>query len=134
MRRGNEDPTELAEAADARALRDVAALDDCVSKRPRSSKRRVNEESFATASGVAEFSIHHLFFKNRPHNAAVQRPRDQVSSAPLVHNEMTHLRRARADVSRSAATACYAAPTELPNGQAVDEADLLPTRFASTTR
>jgi len=30
-----------------------------------------------------------------PHNAAVQRPRDQVSSAPRVHNEMTHMRRAR---------------------------------------
>jgi len=39
-------------------------------------------------------------------NAAVERPRDHVSSAPDVHNEMTHLRRARDDVSRSAATAC----------------------------
>ena len=38
-------------------------------------------------------------------NAAVQRPRDHVSSAARVHNEMTHMRRARADVSRSAATA-----------------------------
>ena len=44
-----------------------------------------------------------------PPNAAVQRPRDQLSSAGRVHNEMTHTRRARADVSRSAATACYAA-------------------------
>jgi hypothetical protein len=41
-------------------------------------------------------------------NAAVQRPRDHVSSAARVHNEVTHMRRARADVSRSAATACYA--------------------------
>jgi hypothetical protein len=44
-----------------------------------------------------------------PPNAAVQRPRDHVSSAPHVHNEMAHLRRARDAVSRSAATACYAA-------------------------
>jgi hypothetical protein len=29
------------------------------------------------------------------HNAAVERPRDHVSSAPRVHNEMTHMRRAR---------------------------------------
>ena len=33
-----------------------------------------------------------------PHNAAVERPRDHVSSAPRVHNEMTHMRRARAAV------------------------------------
>jgi hypothetical protein len=39
-------------------------------------------------------------------NAAVQRPRDQLSSAARVHNEVAHMRRARADVSRSAATAC----------------------------
>jgi hypothetical protein len=31
-------------------------------------------------------------------NAAVERPRDYVSSAPLVHNEVTHMRRARAAV------------------------------------
>jgi hypothetical protein len=30
-----------------------------------------------------------------PHNAAVQRPRDHVSSAARVHNEMTRTRRAR---------------------------------------
>jgi hypothetical protein len=42
-----------------------------------------------------------------PYNAAVQRPRDHVSSAARVHNEVTHMRRARADVSRSARTACY---------------------------
>jgi hypothetical protein len=30
-----------------------------------------------------------------PPNAAVERRRDQVSSAPRVHNEMTHMRRAR---------------------------------------
>ena len=35
-----------------------------------------------------------------PPNAAVQRPRDQMSSAARVHNVMTHMRRARADVSR----------------------------------
>ena len=29
-----------------------------------------------------------------PHNAAVERPRDELSSAPRVHNEMTHMRRA----------------------------------------
>jgi hypothetical protein len=28
-------------------------------------------------------------------NAAVERPRDELSSAPRVHNEMTHMRRAR---------------------------------------
>jgi hypothetical protein len=38
-----------------------------------------------------------------PHNA-VQRPRDHVSSAPQVNNEMARVRRAHADVSRSAAT------------------------------
>jgi hypothetical protein len=31
-------------------------------------------------------------------NAAVERPRDDVSSAPRVHNEMTHMRRARTAV------------------------------------
>jgi hypothetical protein len=31
-----------------------------------------------------------------PDNAAVERPRDHVSSAPRVQNEMTHMRRARA--------------------------------------
>jgi hypothetical protein len=44
-----------------------------------------------------------------PPNAAVQRPRAALSSATHVHNEMAHVRRARADLSRSAATACYAA-------------------------
>ena len=33
-----------------------------------------------------------------PHNAAVERRRAALSSAPRVHNEMTHMRRARADV------------------------------------
>ena len=41
-----------------------------------------------------------------PHNAAVERRRDHVSSAPHVHNEMAHLRRARDDGSPSAPTAC----------------------------
>jgi hypothetical protein len=31
-------------------------------------------------------------------NAAVERPRDALSSAPRVHNEMTHVRRTHADV------------------------------------
>ena len=31
-------------------------------------------------------------------NAAVERRRDYVSSAPQVHNEMAHVRRARDDV------------------------------------
>ena len=48
-----------------------------------------------------------------PPNAAVQRPRAAVDSAARVHNEMARLRRARDDVSRSAATACYAAGTTL---------------------
>ena len=39
-------------------------------------------------------------------NAAVQRPRAELSSAARVQNEVTHMRRARADVSRSAASAC----------------------------
>jgi hypothetical protein len=42
-------------------------------------------------------------------NAAVQRPRAALSSAARVHNEVTHMRRARDAVSRSAATACYTA-------------------------
>ena len=50
------------------------------------------------------------------HNAAVQRPRDHVSSAARVHNEVAQMRRARDAVSRSAATACYAAGTT--NGRA----------------
>src|SRR5262245_14257717 len=33
-----------------------------------------------------------------PHNAAVQRPRAALSSATHVHNEMAHVRRARADL------------------------------------
>ena len=33
-----------------------------------------------------------------PHNAAVERRRAALSSAPHVHNEMAHLRRARDDV------------------------------------
>ena len=37
-------------------------------------------------------------------NAAVQRPRDHVSSASQMQNEMAHLQRARDAVSRSAAT------------------------------
>jgi hypothetical protein len=41
-------------------------------------------------------------------NAAVQRPRDHVSSVAQAHNEMTRLRRASDWVSRSAATACQA--------------------------
>ena len=44
-------------------------------------------------------------------NAAVQRPHNAVSSAARVHNEVTHMRCARAAVSRSAATACYALGT-----------------------
>src|SRR5262245_48279497 len=48
-----------------------------------------------------------------PANAAVQRPRDALSSATHVHNEMAHVRRAHADLSRSAATACYAALAHL---------------------
>jgi hypothetical protein len=32
------------------------------------------------------------------HNAAVERLRDHLSSAPRVHNEMPHMRRARATV------------------------------------
>jgi hypothetical protein len=39
-------------------------------------------------------------------NAAVERPRDHVSSAQQAHNEMARLLRARDDVSRSAPTAC----------------------------
>src|SRR5688572_666563 len=45
---------------------------------------------------------------SRPHNAAVQRPRADVSSAQQAHNEMARLLRARDAVSRSAATACSA--------------------------
>jgi len=46
-----------------------------------------------------------------PPNAAVQRPRAALTRAAYVHNEMTHLRRARAAGSRSAATACSATLT-----------------------
>jgi hypothetical protein len=46
---------------------------------------------------------------NMPHNAPVQRRRDQTFSAPHVHNEMAHLRRAFDAVSPSAATGCYTA-------------------------
>src|SRR5690606_2670972 len=40
------------------------------------------------------------------YNAAVQPPRDALSSAQQAHNEMARLLRARDGVSRSAATAC----------------------------
>jgi hypothetical protein len=46
-------------------------------------------------------------------NAAAQRSRAALSTAARVHNAMTHMRRARAGVSRSAATACQAAATRL---------------------
>src|SRR5262245_13516650 len=42
-----------------------------------------------------------------PPNAAVQRRRADLTSAPRAHNEMSRLRRARDAVSPSAATACY---------------------------
>jgi hypothetical protein len=48
------------------------------------------------------------------HNAAVQRPRAAVSSAQQAHNEMARLLRASDRVSRSAATACYAALDPTP--------------------
>jgi hypothetical protein len=41
-----------------------------------------------------------------PDNAAVQRPRAELSSAQQAHNEMARLLRASDAVSRSAATAC----------------------------
>jgi hypothetical protein len=40
-------------------------------------------------------------------NAAVEPPRDHVSSAQQAHNEMARLLRACVDLSRSARTACY---------------------------
>src|SRR6185503_17634424 len=46
-------------------------------------------------------------------NAAVQRPRAAVRCAARAHNEMARSRRRRADLSRSAATACYTAPGSL---------------------
>src|SRR5688572_32032560 len=46
---------------------------------------------------------------NHAYNAAVQRPRDAASSAQEAHNEMARFLRARVAVTRSAATACYAA-------------------------
>ena len=60
--------------------------------------------------------VYQATMPNLSPNAAVQRPRDQLSSATHVHNEMAHVRRARADVPRSAATACYAACASLTNG------------------
>ncbi len=44
-------------------------------------------------------------------NEPVQRRRGHVSSAPHVHNEMAHLRRASDAVWPSAATGCYTAGT-----------------------
>jgi hypothetical protein len=48
--------------------------------------------------GIAKNRIIFPFFYRL--NAAVQRPRASLSSATHVHNEMAHVRRARADVSR----------------------------------
>jgi len=61
----------------------------------------LNELSQIEISALIDLITH-----QKTPNAAVQRPRDQMSSATHVHNEMAHVRRARADVSRSAATAC----------------------------
>ena len=63
------------------------------------------ERRVLAASEDACFSAPALF-RIRPHNAAVQRPRDHVSSAQQAHNAMARLLRARVDVSRSARTAC----------------------------
>ena len=41
-------------------------------------------------------------------NVPIQRRRNAVSSAPPVHNQMPHLRRARDALSPSAAIGCYA--------------------------
>jgi hypothetical protein len=46
-----------------------------------------------TASEGTKFKTPTLF-RIRPHNAAVERRRDEVCSAPRVHNEVTHMRRA----------------------------------------
>jgi hypothetical protein len=40
-------------------------------------------------------AVVHVMRFTVPHNAAVERRRDKVSSAPRVHNEMAHMRRAR---------------------------------------
>jgi hypothetical protein len=53
----------------------------------------------------AQQKIWHERFLMSP-NAAVERPHDHVPSAPRVHNEVPHMRRACAAVSRSAPTAC----------------------------
>jgi hypothetical protein len=70
---------------------------ECSDGAPELTKSNANSMSlnFATAFTLAA-------------NAAVQRPRDHVSSAAHVHNEMARLRRASDWVSRSAATACSA--------------------------
>jgi hypothetical protein len=94
LRRGNGDSTEHSEAADARNLRKGSGA-----RRPRIKRTlprrqcRVNE-GISTRAKLLD-SMPRTLFKNRPHNAAVERPRDQLSSAPRVHNEMTHMRRAR---------------------------------------
>lgn len=46
--------------------------------------------------GIRRFNIPEPRFPM--HNAAVERRRDALSSAPRVHNEMTHMRRAHATV------------------------------------
>src|SRR5687768_3977383 len=64
------------------------------------------------------------------HNAAVQPPHAGLSSALQAHNAMARLLRARADVSRSAATACYAAllPIQiLYDGAAINVVNHCPT-------
>jgi hypothetical protein len=60
-----------------------------------------------TTPTVGRYDIgNDLQFGPRPHNVPVQRRRDALSSAPHVHNEMPHLRRARDAVQPSAATGC----------------------------
>ena len=102
----NEDSTERPEAGATHTLHNAAAL---AARYQRAIPGVAPRERRVLAASEDACFRAPAIFEIRPHNAAVQRPRDHVSSAARVHNEVTHMRRARADVSRSAATACYRA-------------------------
>jgi hypothetical protein len=52
----------------------------------------------ATPANLMPLTVTRAMTPPQSHNAAVERRRGHLSSAPRVHNGMTHVRRARDDV------------------------------------
>jgi hypothetical protein len=99
----------------------------CGGRRPLPRNHRAPTMTAMTATATRAASVESRGMLSMSPNAAVQRPRAALPSAARVHNEMTHMRCARADVSRSAATACYAAPS---TGTCTRDALMSPTNAA----